>query len=235
MAAKSGNLTKLHLGSGNNTPSSWINIDGSWNAKLAKHPYIKNLFVKLHLLPPEMLDIPWSKEILIHDLTKPLPFPSNSVDVIYSAHTLEHLYHSDAAQLLGECFRVLKSDGIIRIIVPDLEAIISEYMGLINIGSSQKKNNRHHKANKLLHKMIMTTPNPPAGNFLIKFYNYYKNYNTHKWMYDQESLHDLLASLGFDKVSRKNYLKSKIANITEVERENRVTLHRGLCMEATKP
>ena len=30
---------KLHIGCGPFTPSGWVNLDGSWNAKLAKFGY----------------------------------------------------------------------------------------------------------------------------------------------------------------------------------------------------
>jgi predicted SAM-dependent methyltransferase len=54
------------------------------------------------------------------DLTRPLPFPTGSVAVAYSSHTLEHLFPEQALRLLGEIRRVLRADGVARIAVPDM-------------------------------------------------------------------------------------------------------------------
>ncbi len=99
-------MTKLHLGCGLITPEDWVNIDGSWNASFAKYPTLRRLIVTLRILPKSMLDIPWSKDILVHNVKKPLPFKANSVGAIYSSHLLEHLYYEEAGQLLRECYRV---------------------------------------------------------------------------------------------------------------------------------
>jgi SAM-dependent methyltransferase len=46
----------------------------------------------------------------------PLPFKENSVDVIYTRHTLEHI--SDLEHILREFLRVLKPDGRLSVTVP---------------------------------------------------------------------------------------------------------------------
>lgn len=45
-----------------------------------------------------------------------LPFKDNSVDTIYSSHVIEHL--RDVQLCLNECWRVLKDDGYMEVIVP---------------------------------------------------------------------------------------------------------------------
>lgn len=62
------------------------------------------------------------------NLNKTLPFKNESVDVIYSSHVLEHFTRCKAPLFLKECYRVLKPNGIIRIVVPDLEQIIRNYL-----------------------------------------------------------------------------------------------------------
>ena len=64
------------------------------------------------------------------DITKPLPFPDNSVDRIYSSHTFEHFsYPRPMTDVLGECMRVLKPGGWIRISVPDASIYLKGYLG----------------------------------------------------------------------------------------------------------
>jgi predicted SAM-dependent methyltransferase len=66
--------------------------------------------------------------VIKHDLRRGLPFPDASFDAAYGSHVLEHLELEAAERLLRECLRVLKPDGIARIVVPDLEAIARQYL-----------------------------------------------------------------------------------------------------------
>jgi SAM-dependent methyltransferase len=66
--------------------------------------------------------------VIKHDLRRGLPFPDESFDAVYGSHVLEHLEPDTAAQLLRECHRVLRPGGIVRIVVPDLEAIARLYL-----------------------------------------------------------------------------------------------------------
>lgn len=64
---------------------------------------------------------------LILDLTKPIPFPDNSVEKIYSSHVLEHFYYNDLLKLLSECRRVLKPSGVFSASVPNARIYIEAY------------------------------------------------------------------------------------------------------------
>lgn len=44
-------------------------------------------------------------------------------DIVYSCHSLEHLYPHDAMKALGEFHRVLKNGGVVIIQVPNLEGV----------------------------------------------------------------------------------------------------------------
>lgn len=46
-----------------------------------------------------------------------------SVDAIYSAHNIEHVYAHEVPQVLKEFLRVLKADGFVLITCPDLQAV----------------------------------------------------------------------------------------------------------------
>lgn len=65
------------------------------------------------------------------DITRGLPFASASVSVCYSSHVLEHMDRQAARFMLDECFRVLQSGGVLRLVVPDLEAIAREYLTIL--------------------------------------------------------------------------------------------------------
>ncbi len=55
-------------------------------------------------------------------------FKSDSVDLIYSCHMLEHLNYQDTEKALIRWLEVLKPKGILRLSVPDLERICAHYI-----------------------------------------------------------------------------------------------------------
>src|SRR5215475_8397740 len=57
------------------------------------------------------------------DVRAGLPFPDSSMEFIYSCHMLEHLHVTEAIRLLKECHRVLKSEGYMRLTLPDFEFV----------------------------------------------------------------------------------------------------------------
>jgi predicted SAM-dependent methyltransferase len=90
---------KLHLGCGKrNFGPDWIHIDG------AKFPHI-----------------------ISNDITK-LNYTDDSVDLIYSSHTLEYFDRIEVLEILKEWTRVLKPGGILRLAVPDFQSMVKLYL-----------------------------------------------------------------------------------------------------------
>jgi len=223
---------KLHLGCGMNIVDGWINLDGSWNARLAKHPNLKRLLKFFRIFPASLANIPWNTEILIHDLRKPLPFHDNYFSAIYASHLLEHLYLEQAKHLLKECFRVLKPCGVLRMVVPDLSAIILEYMGEAIYQDSDKEMSRADRLNK---RLLLRHTAPPTGNFIYRIYNALKDFHSHKWMYDADSLTGYFKSAGFVNVKEMTLHQSLIEDIKKIEEKGRVLNGCGICVEGVKP
>ena len=90
----------LNLGCGSRYHKDWINLDFKSN----------------------------SQYVIEYDLRTSLPFDNESVDVIYTSHVLEHFSKCFAPKFLQECYRILKPKGIIRVIVPDLEQLMRNYL-----------------------------------------------------------------------------------------------------------
>lgn len=72
-----------------------------------------------------------SPEVREYDIRKNLPYPDAEFDACYSSHVLEHFQQDEARKLLTECYRILKCKGIIRVVVPDLEAITRKYLSTL--------------------------------------------------------------------------------------------------------
>jgi len=67
-------------------------------------------------------------EIIGHNLLAGIPFETDSFEVVYHSHVLEHFSKTDGRNFVTECFRVLKKNGIIRIAIPNLEEIVRQYI-----------------------------------------------------------------------------------------------------------
>ncbi len=89
----------INLGSGNYTSPEFLNID----AVPFKHTH---------------------KLGEIQDLSD---FPSNSADMIYASHVIEHLPRSQVISTFKEWHRVLKPGGFLRFGVPHFDRLIEIY------------------------------------------------------------------------------------------------------------
>jgi SAM-dependent methyltransferase len=120
----------LNLGCGTKTSADpdVINIDWSIYFRLKKNriagilaqPFLHGeRLQRFNSLP---------NNIMVHNLERGLPFASDSIDVVYHSHFLEHLDRDAARKFLLEVKRVLKLGGVQRIVVPDLEQAVRGYM-----------------------------------------------------------------------------------------------------------
>jgi predicted SAM-dependent methyltransferase len=93
-------VVRLNIGCGSRFHNSWLNID----------QYGDN------------------SQIFSWNILDGQPFPDDSIDVVYSAHVLEHFDRVGASLFLSEIYRILKPKGILRIVVPNLEEICKSYL-----------------------------------------------------------------------------------------------------------
>jgi len=88
---RNGRVRRVQLGCGPKYLDGFINIDGNFQRRVD----------------------------YLMDIRAGLPFDDDSIEFIYSCHTLEHLFITDALTVLGECRRVLRPDGVLRLTLPD--------------------------------------------------------------------------------------------------------------------
>ncbi len=228
---------KVNLGCGLTTPEGWINIDGSWNARMSRYPLIRTFLRSIRVISSQQASVAWTSNIRFHNLVAPLPFADGSVDCIYASHVLEHLYHDEARRLLAECLRVLRPHGMIRLVVPDLRAIVLEYLGRGTVGGNTHADGSATEppADRLNRRLMVRTESRPGGGILHRSYTALYDFHSHKWMYDGESLAVLLQTLGFVEVEEKRLWESRIPQIRDVEQEGRVLNGTGVCIEAVRP
>jgi predicted SAM-dependent methyltransferase len=223
-------LLKLNLGCGLVAPEGWVNIDSSYNARLAKYPRLRGLLGKIKILPKKILEIPWPENIIALDVRRRLPYPDISVLYIYSSHLLEHLSRTAANKLLKECYRVLVFGGVIRIIIPDLRACVGTYIDAFQKWSENSQ--RLPPAEIFLESIAMNDPELMNQPFWIRGYKRFYDKNVHKWAYDEQSLTHLLKITGFKEISKKEFMQSAIKDVIYLDMPKR--FEGSICLEAIK-
>jgi predicted SAM-dependent methyltransferase len=150
LRARLGPPTRLHLGCGMYPLKGWLNID----------------------LAGLNVDLRWNLN------TTPFPFYSNTIDAIFHEHTLEHLTAQKGLNLTRDCYRMLRSGGILRLGVPDARRYFEAYAGI---------NQTFLSANWGMNEPIYVLNAEIYGS-------------SHKQMYDERALYRLLLVCGFEQI-----------------------------------
>ncbi|MCK5823184.1 MAG: methyltransferase domain-containing protein [Bacteroidales bacterium] len=165
-------LNYLNVGCGNKFHKDWINIDMNSNS-----PYV-----------------------ISHNLLEGLPFENDKFDVIYQSQVLEHFPKEKATDFIKECYRVLKPNGIIRIVVPDLENIVDEYKLYLNKNPTNPDKISEANYDWILLEMYDQTVRNYSGGQMAEFIKHPEVAN----------INYIIDRMGFEgKSIRENYLKQK--------------------------
>jgi len=198
---------KINLGAGKVVAEGWINIDSGVTVLIATIP---NWILKIgKLISTTKKERQWldtimqlkdKKTYFIHyDLNYGIPLPKDFASFIYSSHLLEHFPHSQGNILLKECYRVLKSGGVLRVCVPDLERFVNLYL----------------KGERI--------------RFLAAFFSDLRgvdeHYGRHRFMYDYYLLHEAMANTGFKKIVLCNYQQGAVPDLNVLDVQSDVTLY----------
>lgn len=100
------------------------------------------------------------------DIRAPLPFPDSSADAVYHSHVLEHLDPHTGARFIRECRRILKPGGVLRIAVPDLEAICREYLRALDAAAAGQASAVDDHAWMTIELIDQCTRTTPGGEML---------------------------------------------------------------------
>jgi predicted SAM-dependent methyltransferase len=181
----------INLGSGGATIPGWINIDSVY---------------------------PWHVTIL-WDLSGGLPFvPNESMNAVYSEHFMEHIPRLGGLNLMKEAYRILRPGGYVRIAMPCLDELISNYGGTPSLGPDTK-----NEFADLYGDLIQT-----KGEWL----NVAMRAWGHMYIYNYEDIAIVLEQAGFKNVRREKLNQSSVPFLSN--RETRPENQSSLIVEATK-
>ncbi len=152
---------------------------------------------------------------ILADISVKIPLPDNSVDLIFSRSTLEHLTYRELINHLLECQRVLKKGGCVRMVVPNFEIWIKEYQ------------------NKIYRPDLEFDPDLPNENYTDSFVaNLY--YHDHFYLHNFDTLNRVLQKTGFTGIREVGPGDTKIAEVRPEILKTEIGRHGFLIVEAEK-
>lgn len=216
----------LNLGCGTKTSSSpnIVNVDWSIFLRVKRNPLLRP-FAPLAFRGARLQRYrALPNNILVHDLSKGIPFSDESVDAVYHSHLLEHLDCEIAASFLLEIKRVLKPNGVHRIVVPDFEKAARLY--LADIALCERDVSCADRHDQYIAPMIEqsvrrraagTSQQSPPRQFVenLLLGDARRRGETHQWMYDRFNLSALLTRLGYHDPRVERFNTSRIPGWNE--------------------
>ena len=106
---------------------------------------------------------PVSASVIKANLLETLPLESGVADVVYSSHFFEHIPRLAVDRFLNECFRVMRSGGKIRLVMPDLDELCREYL-------NQRDAGEHEKADFVVLEILDQCVRDIPGGSLARYY-----------------------------------------------------------------
>jgi SAM-dependent methyltransferase len=185
---------------------NWRNYDGSLNAHMGRVPWLARTLTQLGLRS----GVNWPENVRYLNLNRPWPFPTGSADVVYASHVFEHLTPPTGKLFLSEAKRVLRPEGALRLVVPDLRQHARRYLD--ELATRGGHATEHFIASINLHT-------PPETAIRAIYSHIVGHPHVHKTMYDDVTLPDLVRSFGFREVVRCGRAQSGwIPEVADVER-----------------
>lgn len=153
---------------------------------------------------------------ILADISTSIPLSDNSVDLIFSRGTLEHLTYRELINHLLECQRILKKDGCVRMVVPNFEMWINEYQNKVYWPAES-----------------VADPDLPTENYVDTFVaNIY--YKDHFYLHNFDTLNRALQKTGFTKIRECEPGDTKITEARPEILKAEIRRHHCLIIEAEK-
>lgn len=138
--------------------------------------------------------------------SRKLPFPSGTLDLIFTEHFFEHLSQEDGLFFLDEAYRVLKKGGILRQSTPDLKGIVDIWLNKnknVDLEVVIKRHiNNHRKSDAFIFE---------NG---CQFFNDMFRLWGHQFIYDEATLEMATRGAGFGDVIKVEFGEPGFTSLT---------------------
>ena len=242
MTARPDAPTILNLGCGTKTSPATVNID--WSVYLRLHrSRIGRALAPLWLRGYRREYFEQIEgEIVVHDLQKGIPAADDSADAVFHSHVLEHVDRDAVPGFMAEVLRVLKPGGIHRIVVPNFERHVRDYLASLD---SEAPDHDETLVPLLEWSVLRGARGTDAQSPLrrrvenLVLGDARKRGQTHQWGYDRLNLTQVLEANGFVDVKQVDFDQSAIPGWadTGLDTQPDGSPHKpgSLYMEARKP
>jgi hypothetical protein len=206
----------VHIGCGQTTPKEWLNFDGSYALKLQRLPVIGYFF-------KQVVSGVFPRHVKYADVRKKLPVKNNTLKAIYNSHMLMQLTPVEIDRALINMYEALEENGVLRIIVPDLKAVVDGYLWRTEF--------RPLDATLFFNRAtVMALPERPKG--IKKLFEAAFGFSRNAWLMDEPFLRDRLLTAGFKKITQVKFNDSIDPMFKLVEKEDR--FNGAICLQAIK-
>jgi predicted SAM-dependent methyltransferase len=194
-------VAKLQVGAGDNVLPGWLNTD--------RDPTPGSAYL---------------------DATHRFPLPDASFDYVMSEHTIEHLTLAQADSMLGECHRVLKPGGKVRIATPNLRWVA----GLLDAQDGDERSRYIRWSTDTFLPGVGEYRPAYVINQLVRGWG-------HRFIYDEATLSARLEKAGFRNVQRFGVGESDDPELTGVDlhgaddASREMIRHETLVLQAVRP
>jgi len=154
-------------------------------------------------------DIELIPDVMRMDATEPFPFQDKTFQYIYTEHMIEHLPYQKGTRMLRECYRVLRDGGMIRVITPDLAAIVGLYRCELSFDQQEY-------LQWFCHTFVQEAPRDPVSAINAMFRQW-----GHQFIYDEKTLTDSMRVAGFRSVNRCALGESLHVSLKNMENQQR--------------
>ena len=190
----------IHYGCAWSAPDNWDNYDASPTLRYERIPLLGRIYTKN--------DNRFPGNVKYGDIVKGLPLTNNSCDFVYCSHVLEHLSLNDCERALINTHRMMKKGGVSRLVLPDLEYCIKDYI-----------ENPKVSALEFMKSLDVGLEERPK-TIISLLYSLLQN-SKHYWMWDYVSLHNELKKAGFNNIRRAYFNDSSHKIFQDVEEYTR--------------
>jgi SAM-dependent methyltransferase len=178
-------MAYVQYGCGHSAPDGWLNYDASSTLRVERLPVVGR-FVKKNARR-------FPANVVLADILKGLPIADGSADGVYASHILEHLSRGSMHVALQNTYRMLRPNGIFRLIVPDLEARARRYLADLEAM-------RLDANDRFLRSSYLGVEADSKG--LDSLASAMFGRSTHLWMWDYPSIEAALKTAGFTSIRR---------------------------------